>query len=51
MRKTYVVKLTKDGNPSSVGVQTLVQAESEFDAIKQAEKNHPGLKVASIKQK
>lgn len=52
MKNTYVVILTKDGkNPNGSHIQATVQAESEYDAIRQAEKTHPSQKVASIKIK
>lgn len=52
MKKTYLVYLTRDGkNPYGTGIRATIQAESEFDAIKQAEKTHPSYKVAAIKEK
>ena len=51
MKRTYVIKMSQDGNAYSSGVQFTVQAESEFDAIQQAKKRHPELQVASVKEK
>lgn len=52
MKKTYLVTLTRDGkNPNGTSIKTTIQAESEYEAIKQAEKTHSNLKVAAIKEK
>jgi len=51
MKKTYSITMSKDGNRFSSGVSLTVQADSEYDAIQEAQRRHPDLKVASVKEK
>ena len=51
MKKQYYIFMSKDGNAYSSGVGIYVYAETEFEAIKEAEKRHPDLKVAKISVK
>ncbi len=51
MKKVYTVFVNTTGNPNGSGVQVTVQAESEFEAMQKALRDHPNCKVASIKQK
>ena len=47
----YEIMMSKDGSKYSGGVSFNVQADSEFDAMKEAQRRYPNLKVASIKEK
>ena len=48
MKKQFYIYMSKDGNAYSSGVGVYVYAETEFEAIKEAQKRHPDLKVAKI---
>ena len=50
MKKTYVIFMSRDGKKGSGNVVT-VEAETEFEAIKEAERRNPSLKVAEVKVK
>ena len=51
MQKTYTIEMNNDGNPSSGSgwVKFFVKAESEFEAIQEAQRRHPDKKVSRIK--
>jgi len=51
MKKTFEIFMSRTGSSSGSGVYITIQADTEFEAIKEAEKRHPELKVGSVRVK
>ncbi len=51
MKKTYVIHMSDSGKWPSSGVSMTIQAETEFEAIREAEKRCPNKKVAKVEVK